>query len=65
MELSGEDRDRMVRIETHAENTAKFIKDHETRIRTVETKQTKITTSQAGLWSVVTAVAAVLGYKFS
>jgi hypothetical protein len=65
MQLAGEDRDRMVRIETHSKATAKFIEDHETRLRSVETKQTRLMTSQAGLWTVITAVAAVFGYKVS
>ena len=53
LELNPEDRDRMVRIELHCEGTSVLVKDHEDRMRKVETRQTGITVSQSGLWGLV------------
>ena len=63
LELNSEDRDRMVRIEMHCEQTAVFVKDHEKRLRKVETRQTGLAVGQGGLWSLVAVIGGWLGLR--
>ena len=63
LELNPEDRDCLVRIEVHCETTSTWIKDHEKRLRKVEIRQTGITVSQGGLWTLILAVGGWLGLR--
>jgi|TARA_Y100000296_G_C5109258_1_gene224240 hypothetical protein len=61
LELAPDDRERLVRIETHVVDNGKIVVDHEERIRTNEVSRTRHFMSISGLWFAFTVAASFLG----